>query len=302
MKTALPARSSLIKTRLDNVVKEILDVAGSKTAMIILFGSYARGDWVQDEYQKEHTTYSYQSDLDILLVLNKSKDIGHASLRIDAKIEKRLKQKSLRDPFSKEPWVTIIIESIDNVNKQLENGHYFFSDIKKEGIILYDSKEFKLTEYKSLPWHRKRLIAQKDYNYWFKRGRGFLKNCKYQLEEDDDNPLSAFLLHQATECFYNTILLVFSGYKPKLHDIKKLGSIAGNYSEELWKIFPLSNAEQSMNFELLKRAYIEARYEQDYIISTEQLLYLIQRVEILKTVTEEICLARINKPGDYEVV
>jgi HEPN domain-containing protein len=187
----------------------------------------------------------------------------------------------------------LILESINTVNKQLEKGHYFFSDIKKEGILLYDSGEFQLAEARILPWEERRELAKEDYTYWFKRGKGFFMACKYQLKRSD-YPLSAFELHQTTECFYNTILLVFSGYKPKLHDIRTLGSIAGNYSEELWQIFPHSSADQRQSFRLLEQAYIEARYNKDYKISKEQLLYLIDRVEQLKTVTEKICLEKIN--------
>jgi predicted nucleotidyltransferase len=56
MKTTLPSRSLIIKEKLDNIVKEVLDVDKSKIAMIILFGSYARGDWVQDIHQQDHIT------------------------------------------------------------------------------------------------------------------------------------------------------------------------------------------------------------------------------------------------------
>ncbi|WP_425360640.1 MULTISPECIES: hypothetical protein [unclassified Candidatus Tisiphia] len=52
MKTVLPERSLIIQERLDSIVKEILHVSEKKVAMIIIFGSYARGDWVQDEYKK----------------------------------------------------------------------------------------------------------------------------------------------------------------------------------------------------------------------------------------------------------
>ncbi|MFU7502577.1 MAG: HEPN domain-containing protein [Candidatus Tisiphia sp.] len=53
--------------------------------------------------------------------------------------------------------------------------------------------------------------------------------------------------------------------------------------------------EQEECFTLLRNAYVDARYDQDYTISKEQLLYLINRVEELKIVTEKICLERINK-------
>ncbi len=67
MKTTLPKRSLVIKERLDIIVQEILASGKSKIAMIILFGSYARGDWVQDLSSREY----YQSDIDLLLVLKK---------------------------------------------------------------------------------------------------------------------------------------------------------------------------------------------------------------------------------------
>ncbi|MCC8372230.1 MAG: HEPN domain-containing protein [Rickettsia endosymbiont of Pseudomimeciton antennatum] len=292
MKTVLPERSLIIQERLDNIVKEILHVSEKKVAMIILFGSYARGDWVQDEYKKGHITYSYQSDLDIMLVMKKNKYAGLAGLSIEDKIEKRLERKSLRSPF--DLWVTLVLESIKTVNSQLEKGHYFFSDIKKEGILLYDSGEFQLAEAKNLPWEERRQIAKEDYEYWFARGTGFFMGANFYFERGE-YAISAFLLHQATESFYNAILLVFSGYKPKLHDIRKLGSISGNYNEELWQIFPHSSVEQRQCFRLLEQAYVEARYNKDYRITKEQLLYLIDRVEQLKTVTEKICLERINK-------
>jgi HEPN domain-containing protein/predicted nucleotidyltransferase len=279
----------IIKERLDRIVQEILAAAQDKIAMIILFGSYARGTWVQDEYFERHVRYSYQSDLDIMIVLKKGKYLDRYTLKVEDKIMKRLESASLVDAMSKEPWITLILESIKTVNSQLEKGHYFYSDIKKEGILLYDSKEFQLAEAKILPWSEKRPIAIKDYRYWFHRGAEFLIDTHNTFNRGNFT-LGAFYLHQATESFYNAILLVFSGYKPKLHDIKKLGSVAGNYDEELWEIFPYSSAEQVECFRLLEQGYVGARYDDTYTISKEQLAYLIERVEKLKIVTEKICV------------
>ena len=33
--------------------------------MIVLFGSYARGNWVEDIYTQGHNTYEYKSDFDM---------------------------------------------------------------------------------------------------------------------------------------------------------------------------------------------------------------------------------------------
>ena len=313
MKTKLPKRSLVIQERLDNITKEALIAAKDKICMIILFGSYARGDWVRDQYVKGHITYYYQSDIDILVLVKGKYGGGPIRFRIKDSIQRRLERKGLRNSMTKKPkkiltdptemrqaiWemmkvppVTIILEPITRVNKCLEEGQYFFSDIKKEGVVLYDSGEFQLSEAKDLPWIERREIAQRDYDYWFKLGAGFFIGSKYYLEIGEYG-LSAFSLHQATESFYSAILLVFSGDRPKLHDIRKLGSMVGNYNDELWSIFPHSEGEQEESFKLLQEAYIKGRYDPDYKISKEQLLYLIERVEKLKTVTEKMCLARL---------
>jgi len=180
MKTTLPERSLIIKDRLDAVVKEILTAGKDKIAMIILFGSYARGDWVRDVYKEGHITYSYQSDFDLLLILKKGKYRGHTAINLQYSIEKRLDNKFPKEVgIQKYPSVTLVLEPIQRVNEQLEKGQYFFSDIKKEGILLYDSGEFQLVEAQELPWKERKEIAKKDYENWFGTGSGFLIDCKY---------------------------------------------------------------------------------------------------------------------------
>jgi uncharacterized protein len=289
MKSILLERSLVIKPLLDQVTSKIL-IAGKNTiAMIILFGSYARGDWVSDEYTDGHITYSYQSDLDIMVVLKKGKHIGYAEPRIEKRLEKEL----VHDLFSKKPWITLIFESIDYVNRQLEKGRYFYSDIKKECVLLYDSGEFTLSEVKELSSVQRRAIAKEDFEQWFESGSEFLIDTLNALQRNSLNR-GEFYLHQATESFYSAITLVFSGYKIKLHDIRKLGSLAGNYNAELWQVFPHSSVDERQAFKLLEKAYIEARYSKEYKISREQLTFLIERVQKLQNLTERICLEYIN--------
>ncbi len=213
---------------------------------------------------------------------------------MQSKIEQRLKRRGLGwRPFLSPP-VTLITETIARFNEELEKNRYFFSDIKKEGILLYDSGEFELAEPRDLNWSERREIAKDDYEQWFPRGGEFLIGVNTYLKRENYS-LSAFLLHQATESLYNAILLVFSGYKGKIHDIETLGSLANNYSDELLKIFPRNTKKLDESFILLKEAYTEARYNKNYRITEEQLQYLIQRVKKLKSVTEEICQDWINQ-------
>jgi uncharacterized protein len=282
MKTTLPERSLKIRVRLNFIVQQILELAQDKIAMIILYGSFARGDWVRD------LPNGYHSDTDILIILKKGKYKGHATLRLEDNIYKRLVKTGVINPKQIIPYdseISIILESIEEINKQLEKGRYFYTDIKKEGIVLYDSGEYVLSEAKDLPWSEVKEIAKEYYEYWFDKGQSFL-DCKSSLEKGYLNKC-AFELHQATESFYSAILLVFSNYKPKLHDIKKLGNRARNYNIELLQVFPIATPEQKECFTLLQKAYVDARYNKDYKITKEQLLYLIDRVEKLKQITKK---------------
>ena len=294
MKTTLPKNSLVIKDRLDAIVQEILAAARAQVAMIILFGSYAKGTWVRDWYVEGHITYSYESDLDILVVTKSPKYRGLKGASFESDLTKRLERKGLRGKTFGASWVTFVVEPIKYLNQQLEKSQYFFSDIKKEGILLYDSGEFTLAEPKDLNSEERKQIAKDDFDQWFPRAIGFIKATNYMLQDNYLN-LAAFQLHQATESFYSAILLVFTGYKPRLHDIEKLGSLASNYSDELLKIFPRDTKEQEERFILLKLAYTEARYNKNYKITEEQLVYLIKRVEKLKSITEEICTDWINR-------
>ena len=51
--------------------------------MLILFGSYARGDWVVDRYVEDNIIYTYESDFD-LLVVSEDRGTRHDGRRVSA--------------------------------------------------------------------------------------------------------------------------------------------------------------------------------------------------------------------------
>ena len=91
-----------------------------KILKVILFGSYARDDWV-DEPEN-----GYQSDFDLLVVVNHSDltDIAHYWYVAEDRI--------LRDAAIQRP-VNIIVHALDEVNQSLKRGEYFWVDIARDG-------------------------------------------------------------------------------------------------------------------------------------------------------------------------
>jgi len=242
--------------------------------MVILFGSYARGTWVEDVYTEGHITYEYKSDYDILVVVKEKADAQRLNLwrHVEAVIHHTRTIKT---------WVTIIVHGLDEVNSELSMGQYFFTDIKKEGVLLYDSKRFKLAKARKLSPEERKQTAQQDFNYWFKSARYFFDDFELNLRKRRHNN-AAFYLHQATERFYITTSLVFTHYKPKEHDISKLGKQVNKFDRRFLPVFPRSTPEEERLFELLKKAYIDARYKREYKITKKELEYLAGRVKKLQ--------------------
>jgi HEPN domain-containing protein/predicted nucleotidyltransferase len=254
--------------------------------MIMLFGSYARGDWVEDRYKENGTTYEYVSDYDILVVVDTE------TVAIKNESTKKWQSKVRRD-LHHEISVNVIFHGIDYLNSEIENGNYFFLDILKEGVLLYDSGKFKLATPKPLSPKQRAQKAQIYFEKWFKNANEFVDDFTRNFELERYSQ-SAFMLHQATERLYMCILLVYTDYKPKLHDLEKLNKQVCLVGERFKAVFPRSTPEEDRMFILLKKAYIDSRYKLDYTITREELEYLSSRVLKLRELTEVACKEKIE--------
>ena len=108
------------------------NLRGGKLLKIILFGSYARGDWVD----APASANQYKSDYDILVIVSQKELTDRAAYW--AKAEERLIraytiEKTLRTP------VNFIVHSLHEVNDGLAHGRVFFMEVAKDGIAIYDA-------------------------------------------------------------------------------------------------------------------------------------------------------------------
>ena len=257
-----------------------------KVEMVILFGSFARGDWVDDRYVEDGTTYEYKSDFDILVVLNTEIQA------IKKESSKRWRGK-IRKDTDKETPLNVIFHGIDYLNSEIEEGNYFFVDILKEGIMLFDSRNFELSIPKPLSPKQRKGKAQLYFDKWFENADRFYFGFETYLKQTWYGE-AVFLLHQTTERLYMCMLLVYTDYKPKLHDLEKLDRQASRLDDRFKTIFPRSTPEEERLFIVLKKAYIDSRYKLDYSINCEDLKYLSERVQKLRELTEIACKEKIE--------
>jgi predicted nucleotidyltransferase len=258
--------------------------------MVVLFGSYARGGYVLwDEKVEFGINTSYQSDYDIMVVVSKS-GVKHVEDRLRSKVTPKYHAAFAHRRHASPQF---IVEYADTLNKELERSQYFFTEIIKDGIKIYDTKAFKLAKPRELSFKEIKEIAIKEFDIHFQYGEDFIDAAAYLHHLKDRQVTASFQLHQSCERFYNAISLVFTNYRPKSHKLNELGACVKEYSRELATVFPLNTDFEKRCFNLLCRAYIEARYNKDFTVTKEELAYMFERTEMLKEIVQRICAEKI---------
>ena len=75
----------------------------------------------------------------------------------------------------------------------------------------------------------------------------------------------------------------------KKHKLARIVSIIRQSTPVFFKTFPLDTDEERRCFDLLRHAYVGARYHEGYVITPEELKYLARCVELLREQTEASC-------------
>ncbi len=252
---------------------------------VILYGSYARGTWVDEPY----TAKGYQSDYDLLIIVSDKRLTDR--IKYWAKLDDRLIREygitgTIRTP------VNFIVHTLDEVNDGLAHGRYFFMDVAKDGIALYQSEDSELHKPQPKTPHAALEMAKEYFEEWYPSGGEFYDNFRFNLSQGRLNN-AAFQLHQSAERLYHTVLLVCTFYTPHVHNLAFLRTQAERIDRRLCHVWPSDNRQQRSRFEKLKAAYVKARYSKHYRITEEELVWLGEQAEELGRVVHAICSERI---------
>ncbi|PZV77560.1 HEPN domain-containing protein [Algoriphagus aquaeductus] len=279
--------SRLPKPKQEEIAKAldiILKIANPEK--VILFGSYAKGKWVDDITMEDGITFHYQSDFDFLVVI---KDDSIKEFELKSKIENRAFN-SVRG------IVSPLVHSIDYINEGLIVGQYFFKEIIEEGILLYDTGTSSFVSPKELSPFQMFERAQEYFEIWFQMGKDFLIDGNNCLKRGSFRK-AMFEYHQAVEHFYASILLVLKGFKPKSHNIEGLRTYSKHLSSELFLLFDFSsdNPSERLHLEALKKGYIDARYSRKYKVSLEDCVFVKKKVSKMQAIVKNACLSEMQK-------
>lgn len=251
---------------------------------IILYGSHARGGWVDEP----HTAKGYVSDFDLLIIVNQKELTDRAAHWAQA--EERLVEEKrtgrLRTP------VNFIVHSLHQVNDGLAHGRFFFMDIARDGIALYENDDRPLRKPTPKTPQENLDLAEEYFGEWFPGAAGTLDTARY-VQSQGRFKEAAFNLHQTAERLYHCVNLVLTFYTPHNHNLVFLRQQAEGLDSRLIDAWPRTQRKERAMFEKLKDAYVKARYSKHYRISEEELNWLGTRIEELGRIVHTLCSERI---------
>lgn len=253
---------------------------------IVLYGSFARGGWVYEP----HTKKAYSSDYDLLVMVNRKQvveNVDYWSALADRFIQ-------AQDAGRMKSLPSIIVHTRADVHSAVSQGRYFFTDIVKEGIVLYDADDVPFPKPRPRGPADSLALAEEYFNEWYSNAGGFHEAFEFALKREHLNN-AAFQLHQTVEQLYHTALLTLTFYTPHNHDIKKLRELVDKLDRRFTWVWQRDTHWQRAAFNILREAYVKARYSpRGYRITAERLRWLGGIAEELSETVRIVCGERIE--------
>lgn len=289
--TPLPHQTQQeISTLLELITHKIADCQ-----LILLFGSYAQGNYAlwEETFIDGHFE-SYQSDYDLFVVVDNANPASIEQL-LRTEVTDLYKAKFKNNIHL--PSVEFVVEDIHTLSAQLKNGHYFYTTLLQEGIVLFDSQKFQLAEPYPLSFQEIRNQAATSFNSPFNAACQLVESSKHNTDHVG-YATSTLRLRQACEHFYKATCLVFTLRCPEECDLGKLKGLTKRYSRELSTVFPQKTEFEAHGFHLLNQAN-EAPENTLFTVTKEEFAYLLEQIEALREITECICKDKI---ASYEAL
>ena len=320
MRTELPQNfPAKQKSELNKIVKILRE--NVEVEMVVLYGSYAKGDFVIEDKNMERGTV-FRSDFDLMVVVK--------SPQVENQVKGwELSEKEIMANPRMKTKPSFVVTNIADLNQKLKRGRYFFADIYKEGILLFDSGKYKLNEpveFQYLSDAEKLEQAEEYFEVWMDKADDALETFGFAFERGKTKKTmwskAAFELHQATEKLFNCTELTFIAYRPPSHNLWELKERCQKFIPALKNFFfdekqkcicgkkktpSIFKSQKGLEdictncnppaalFVKLAEAYVDAQFGKDYQITKEELEQIHAKVLELKVVVEKACVRLIGR-------
>lgn len=190
--------------------------------------------------------------------------------------------------------VTSVIQKLASVNEALEKGGRFAATVYRKGVLLYNGSGLPL----SIPLDEADAATvknrvEKHWHTCFSQAVQFFKTASYSCD-NGWYERAVFDLHQAVQHTCMALLRVFTGYRSTTHNLSRLLELIANFSHKPVIIFPGFTKEETDLFNLLNRAYSEARYNEQYKVPADRAAVLLERVQQILDTAQELYKEKLH--------
>ncbi|HJU46069.1 MAG TPA: HEPN domain-containing protein, partial [Chitinophagaceae bacterium] len=177
-------------------------------------------------------------------------------------------------PFSKVDPIMELVYALDYkvtcslhnegvVRDALKNGHIYFSLSCRPEYLLYDDGQYEYAPTNEDILQKLKKDARQTFVIAYGKAQAFYRSALQLLNEKDER-LIPFMLQQSAELTYRAVLKAVFGADNKTHELRVLKKMVRRGSRRLCDIFKNDNPEDMKLLHQLEKAYVDARYQEDY--------------------------------------
>jgi predicted nucleotidyltransferase len=277
-----------IQDELNHVLEWIASVINSQVKMVWLFGSYARGDAINDRRVDPKTGFvsEYRSDVDVLVVV---KDGSY--------IKRRKLWQELNGCIQDDPAITshihIVPASLKELSFALRHSEYFYVEVINDGILLVNNGDTTLPKAEVRSIRELRSSSIRYFEDFYLSVTHSQASMELHYQGQQVSPVM-YSVHQIMERLFYTYLLVFTYFKPRSHALVDLRERASLVNPEVNAVLPLSSKTEEKDYAILEHAYANARYQLNYSVEPDVVDRLIVLAAKFQAWVLKECLAHID--------
>ncbi len=182
--------------------------------------------------------------------------------------------------------VTALVHYAGAFKTGVTKGNFFFCQALS-CPVLYLSGGLLLPMLKTFMGAGKSANAAEQWERWFKQGKEFHAIAGMCINQGVANG-ALFLLHQSAECVLVAIIRAVLGYDINNHNLSRLLALTYMFTTDLHSVFDLKVEGDRELFEVLKHAYVNVRYRDNYDVGMETVVALQEKVQQLIALVGDI--------------
>ncbi|MFA4867000.1 MAG: HEPN domain-containing protein [Pedobacter sp.] len=190
--------------------------------------------------------------------------------------------------------ITVIVHRMLEINAALQNNSSFFTKVYRKGVLLHDNEAEPFIAAATGKNISERISKrEKFWHQWFALSQSFLMGAHFYSGEQRNN-LAVFMLHQSLQHCYSAMLRVLTGYRSNSNSLKRLSKLIDSVLPDS-SFSPTEPTPESARLSaLLMKGFSDARYNDKFNITNNELSALIRRIEDLLKQANLICQEHIK--------